>query len=55
LGEGVLVFAQGSAQRGTSLDRWGDVILGQPDFKEVAINETTGDKVWDPGVLVMTL
>ena len=48
-GERALLFAQNPAQRGVSLDRWGDVILGQPDFKEVAINETTGDKVWDPG------
>jgi len=51
LGEGGdLLFAQQNpAQRGISLDRWGDVILGQPDFKEIAINETSGDRVWDPG------
>lgn len=52
-GEPQLIAAQSSAPRGLALDRWGDVIFGQPDFTEVTMNETSADRVFSPGGLLL--
>jgi sugar lactone lactonase YvrE len=50
VGEVCPAIAQGDKpQRGLPGDLLGDLILGQPDFTEVAMNETSPDRVWDPG------
>jgi len=46
----ILVISAGAAlsvTRGVSLDGWADEVLGQPGFKEVYMNETSTDRIWD--------